>query len=125
MVEKTLDWIVLVMYALAAVAGGLGGCAAAAVTGLRRGDLKIAFFLAYAIIGVVVGALTFAASDLLGLAPGDAKSHIGWALGAGVAVPLILAAHNFGAKFAFKLLGGEVQVTFRRDGDERRRGGES
>lgn len=121
MPDKTPDIFVLFTYALAAVSGAMGGCAAAAVTGMRKGTLRIAYFVAYAMIGLVCGLLTFAVSEWFGISPDDTRAHIGWAAFIGALVPLVLAAHNFGARFAFKVLGGEVQVTFRKDETQDRR----
>lgn len=117
---KSPDWFVLWMYAIAAVAGGIGGCAAGAMTELKQGNLRFAYFAAYGTIGFVTGGITYFLSDFFNVAPPTLVGHVGWALAMGLLVPLVLAAHNFGAKFAFKLLGGEVQVTFRHDKEERR-----
>jgi len=121
MPDKNPDWVMLFMYSIAAISGALGGCAAAAITGMRTGTLRIAFFAAYAMIGLVCGLLTFAVSEWFGISAEDTRAHVGWAVFVGGLVPLVLAAHNFGARFAFKMLGGELQVTFRKDEKAERR----
>ena len=116
MPEKSPDWITIFWFCLAAVSGGLGGCGAASIVGLRRSQILLGHFLAYMFIGASCGVLSYAFGHHFGH-PGDAKSVMGWAMAVGFGVPLILAAHNFGARYAFKFLGIEAELKLRKRDD--------
>lgn len=119
MPDKTPDLITLFWLSLAVISGALGGCGAASIVGLSRAQLLLSHFLAYMFIGAVCGGLSYAFGHFFGH-PEDAKAVIGWALAVGAGVPLILAAHNFGARYAFRFLGIEMELKLRKkDGEEK------
>lgn len=122
MLDKSLDWLALIMYALAAVSGGLGGCAIAGHHVLRGHSMRISYLLAYAIVGATFGVLLLAYGALFGVNNTSMHSLIGNAVLAGAAGSLALASTNISARWVLKRLGIEVLVTVRRAQEERRDG---
>lgn len=112
MPDKSPDILTIIMFCLAILSGAVGGCGAASMLGLRRQQLLLAQFAAYAVLGMVVGGLSYSFGHHIGH-PGDTLSVLGWALAVGIGVPLVLAAHNFGVRWIFRLFGVEVEWTFR------------
>lgn len=112
MPERTLEWVALVMYALAAISGGLGGCAIAGHHVLRGRSMRISYLLAYFIVGATFGVLMLA----YGAAFTDVHSIdrlIGQSVIAGAVGSLTLASTNLSARWVLKRLGIEVVVTVR------------
>lgn len=114
----------LILYLVAALSGGLGGCGAAAATVLRGKEVSLVVVISHLIIGVVVGvimgAFVLAYSQFSGL---EAALHdVVMAAGAsGLAASVGLALANKMSKIVLKFRGVEVQFTLR-EGDVERRG---
>ncbi len=120
MPDKSLDWFALIMYALAAVSGGLGGCAIAGHHVLRGHSVRISYLLAYAIVGATFGVLLLAYGAFFGVNTASMDILIGHAVLAGAAGSLALASTNISARWVLKRLGIEVLVTVRRAQEDRR-----
>lgn len=123
MIDKSLDWLALIMYALAAVSGGLGGCAIAGHHVLRGHSMRISYLLAYGIVGATFGVLLLAYGAMFGVNNASLHSMIGNAVLAGAAGSFALASTNISARWVLKRLGIEVLVTVRRAQEERREEG--
>lgn len=123
MIDKSLDWLALIMYALAAVSGGLGGCAIAGHHVLRGHSMRISYLLAYGIVGATFGVLILAYGAMFGVNNTSMHSMIGNAVLAGAAGSFALASTNISARWILKRLGIEVLVTVRRAQEERREEG--
>lgn len=123
MLYKSLDWLALIMYALAAVSGGLGGCAIAGHHVLRGHSMRISYLLAYGIVGATFGVLILAYGALFGVNNTSLHSMVGNAVLAGAAGSFALASTNISARWVLKRLGIEVLVTVRRAQEERREEG--
>lgn len=109
---------IYVLFAIAAISGGLGGCTIAGHRLLTGQNMRFSFFLAYAIIGAVFG-LLFAAYGWV-LADHHPSTIIGPAIIAGMSGAILLSVTNLTARFILKHLGIEVQVTMRKTDEERR-----
>lgn len=110
---------VYLLFALAAISGGLGGCTIAGQRLLTGQKMRFSFFAAYGIVGAAFGVL-FAA---YGWVVGDSHPTdiIGPALIAGMSGALTLGSMNWTARIILKHLGIEIQVTMRKSIEERRR----
>lgn len=121
--DKVIEYITLLMYALAAISGGLGGCAAAGHHILRGQQPRASYVLAYGIIGVLFGVLALAYGGLFGAAVTTMDALIGQSVLAGAVGSITLASSNLSARWVLKKLGIEVVVSVRRrdeDPTERR-----
>jgi len=98
MSEKILTFIDLITYALAAISGGLGGCASAAYLQSRlisQKEIRAAFFVAYGIIGVAIGILV-AGLAFVFFEQATIHKVITSSLLAGIVSPVILAVvHSY------------------------------
>lgn len=109
---------IYLLYALAAISGGLGGCAIAGQRLLAGNQMRFSFFLAYALIGATFG-LLFAAYGLT--ITDQHPSHIiGPSILAGMFGALTLGSVNWTARVILKHLGVEIQVTMRKHDEDRR-----
>lgn len=116
MQERAADLAIAIIYALAVVSGGLGGCTIAAHNVIRGKSIRPSFFLADMIIGGVFGAL-FASYG--GMVLGKHWHEIiGPAILAGAVGAIALSATNLSARFILKRLGIEVVVTVKKQGDD-------
>lgn len=114
MPERVIDHAVLMLYALAAISGGLGGCAVASSEVLRGKSPRLAFVMAYAMVGAVFGILTIAWGALFGIDTASVDSIIGNAVLVGAAGSITLASTNMSARWVLKRLGIEVEVKVKR-----------
>ncbi len=120
MPEKTLEWVALVMYALAAISGGLGGCAIAGHHVLRGRSMRVSYLLAYFIVGATFGVLMLAYGAAVTDGMYALDRLIGQSVLAGAAGSLTLASTNLSARWVLKRLGIEVVVTVRDHRDAER-----
>ncbi len=115
----------LILYAVAAVTGALGGCAAGAHVFLSRKGFRIAFVIAYAVIGAatsvgVAGAILWHIGQPISeLSDGSihqiiTSSMIGGALGA-----LALSLLHMASKIALKWRGIEIEIVARKQESSR------
>lgn len=119
MPERVHENLIFILYVLAAVSGGLGGCSIAAhhmISGKKA--MRFAFFFAYAVIGVAFGLLTAAYGAFL--VEDHPADIIGPSIVAGAVGALALSSMNLTARFILKQLGIEVVVTMRRGAEDRR-----
>lgn len=119
---KLPDFYVLVWYALAAVCGALGGCAASLVPVGDSKHRSLPFVVAYAVLGCSssVVALALAETNGLNLYYSTADVLL-YSVIAGSLVPVIVFSHNLISTVVLKYLGIEVTITMRRGGQERRK----
>ncbi len=116
--ERVIEHATLLLYALAMISGGIGGCAVASHGLLRSGRSRLSFFFAYAVIGMMFGALVLAYGTAFGVSTETVDNIIGNSLLAGAAGSISLASTNISARWVLKRLGIEVQVTVKKRGDE-------
>lgn len=114
MPDKVIEQLALLMYALAAISGGLGGCAMASSHVLRGKPARAAYILAYGMVGVVFGVLTLAWGANFGVDTRSIDSVIGNSILVGGAGSLALASTNISARWVLKRLGIEVEVSVKR-----------
>lgn len=120
--ERMADQAVFILYLLAALSGGLGGCAVTAQHFLRdqgKGtvQMRASWLLAYAIIGSVFG-LLFAAYMVTFTDPQSVTGVIGPAIISGIVGASALSGINITTRFLLKRLGIEVIVSVRRDNED-------
>lgn len=117
-------WWELLLIALAAVSGGLGGAAIAGRVVIQGRPLTAAYAASYAIIGMAFGILAAVYGAAVGLHGGS--SAAGSVIGAGVIAGMLGAAGMAGANFSIRWilarLGLEVEIQVRPT--ERRRPGQ-
>lgn len=119
MPERIAEHLTMLLYAIAAISGGLGGCAAAGYQTLKGSRPRASFFLAYVSLGVLFGALTFAYGATFGIGINSLDTLIGPSMLAGFGGSLSLASSNISARWLLHRLGVEVEVTVKRK-DKRR-----
>lgn len=118
MPERILEQITILLYALAAISGGLGGCAIAAHDVLRGGKPRLSFLLAYGIIGAVFGVLGLAYGSWFGMNNETTDHIIGNSVLIGAMGSAVLASTNLSARWVLKRLGIEVEVSIKRRGEK-------
>ncbi len=115
---KTLG--VAVLYATAAVFGMVGGCAVG-IHEVMANQRRIAFVLAYSIIGAVAAIGFMAMTSIFKVwAATSIHEHVLYSMIVGGAVALTVFSANMTVKILFKKLGIEVQITTRKKEEERR-----
>lgn len=114
------DLLIAVLYAVAAISGGLGGCAAASHYLTHTRYHRLPFIIAYILLGIVFGVVTFAVMLVYGYDPQNIHYVVLWSLVGGSAGSIALASANFTARLIFQKLGIELQVTVRKPDQERR-----
>lgn len=122
MPTRDLDGWVLLFYAIAAVSGGMGGCASAlyyVMHGQRRAGM--AFVCAYTVLGIIFGVITLAGLAIYQYPITDVNHLVLWAAGGGAAGSVALATTNWTVRAIFKQVGIDVELTFRRSKNEERR----
>lgn len=114
--ERVTDLTIALLYALATISGGLGGCTVAAHHVLRGKTMRLSFALAYLIIGAVFGLLSAAYGIVV------VHKHITEVIGpciiAGMAGAIALGMSNLSARFILKRLGIEVVVSVKRKDED-------
>lgn len=115
--EKT-SYAVYVLFALAAISGGLGGCTIASHKILTGNSMRVSYLMAYSIIGAAFGVI-FASYGWI-LSDAHPSEIIGPSLLAGMVGSAALGGMNWTARFILKHLGVEIQVTMRKPDEERR-----
>jgi len=118
MPERIIEHITVLMYALAAISGGLGGCAVAAHDVLRGGRPRLSFIFAYAIVGSVFGVLALAYGSWFGVETKTTDHLIGNSVLVGAFGSAVLASTNISARWVLKRLGIEVEVNIKRKGGQ-------
>jgi hypothetical protein len=114
MTERIIEHVTLLMYALAAISGGLGGCAIASQEVLHGKKPRISFVAAYGIIGAVFGLLVLVYGSFFGVDSASADAVVGNSILAGAVGSITLASTNLSARWVLKHLGIEVEVTVKR-----------
>ena len=109
---------IYLLYALAAISGGLGGCTIAGQRLLTGKPMRFSFFIAYAVVGATFG-LLFAAYGLI-LVDDHPSKIIAPSILAGMAGSMLLGSVNWTARIILKHLGIEIQVTMRKYEEDRR-----
>lgn len=120
MPHRLIDPGLLVLYAIAAISGGLGGAIAGAYYATHSNKPRVAMLAAYFILGVVFGAVTLMVSIFIHHTPADMNTLSLEALVGGLAGAITLASANFTARLIFRYLGIEIQFTARQRGEDRR-----
>jgi len=104
---------ITLLYALAAVSGGVGGCSAAAlskVVGRRHMTLSLMF--AYAMIGLALSVMMIVFGEwVLDVAILDSPHLIGYSFLSGCAGTLLLVAHNVVARMVLEKFGIRIELT--------------
>lgn len=121
MPEKVTAYVTLLMYALAAISGGLGGCAVAGHQVLRGITPRVSYVVAYATIGIMFGVLALAYGALIGINQ-SMDTVIGSSVLAGAVGSITLASTNISARWILRRLGIEVQVTVRKRDSDKQQG---
>ena len=105
-------WYPIILYAIAAITGMIGGCAAGSHQILRGKELRVAVVIAYGIIGLFLGLLSFAYANYLNVALTFDKLVFSCLL-SGFAGSVILASTNLTARWVLKRLGIEVTLNIK------------
>lgn len=121
MIERPPEAVfILVVYTLAAITGGLGGCASwawyAHHTPNKR---KFVYLAAYMIIGAVFGVTSASAAMIYNWAS-TLDQLIFYSLVSGVAGTITIFAVNWGAGVILRWRGIELRLTFRDRKEDRR-----
>lgn len=111
---------VATLYALAAILGMLGGCASGLHYYTHVRHARWGFVLAYILLGGISGVGTLAGAAILDLLPHTLHAAVLLLLLSGSAGSLAIFSANWTVSMLFRRLGVEVQVTMRRDSEERR-----
>lgn len=122
MLERIEASSTLILLLLAAISGGLGGCAVTAHQFLSQGQggrvqMRASWLFAYAIIGAVFG-LLFAVYGTLFVEVQEYTDVVGPSLIAGIIGAATLGGVNVTTRLMLKKLGVEVVVTIKRDGEK-------
>ena len=113
----------LILYVLAAVSGGIGGCGIASSQFLQSQgviSLRVAYLSAYAIIGGIGGILFTAYVMAFDRSVHHLSDVIPGAIIAGMVFSLSLAGTNGVAKIILRRLGIQIELTVRKDDEDRR-----
>lgn len=110
MPDKVIEHFSLLMYALAAISGGLGGCTAFGVNTLQGSTPRLSYVMAYIFIGITFGLLVFIYGNMFGVPVTTMGDVIGASIIAGACSSLSLASTNFSARWVLKKLGIEIEV---------------
>lgn len=107
----------LIVYALAAVSGGMGGCVVWSYY-TRKSERAAALILAYGIIGVIFGIVAAAMMAIFGAF----KMHevVLYSMATGFGGTLAVFGINWGAGMAFRWKHFEVKFTIRQPDQDRR-----
>lgn len=117
----SFDSATMLLYVIAAIAGGLGGCAAAAYYTTHTSAPRLHFTIAYVLLGAVFGIVALSALAVWPVMELDSLHHvILYALLSGSAGSLALISANVTIMVILKRLGIELQITMRKSGEERR-----
>lgn len=108
------------LYALAIIIGMLGGCASGLYYYTHVQHARWGFVLAYILLGGISGVATLAGAAALDLLPGTVHQAVLLLLLSGSAGSIAIFSANWTVRLIFQRLGLEVQVTMRRDSEERR-----
>lgn len=121
MTGKDFDFWFLVLYAIAAISGGMGGCASALYY-LTHKDSRAtkAFIVAYIILGLMFGVITIALLILSDRGPSDVHELILFSFAGGVVGSVGLLSTNWTVRAVLRKFGLDVQLTIRPDDAERR-----
>ena len=119
-VEHVTQITEIFMYALAAVAGGLGGCMAASNQLFQGRALRWSILMAYIICGMAMGLLIIAYTSVFFGEIGAVDKIIGHSILAGLAGSTLLAGGHISVRWVLKKLGVEITLTARRKDEDRR-----
>ena len=119
--DLVVNGLLAVLYAIAAISGALGGCAASCYYMTHDKAPRWAFAVAYTVVGCVFGVVTFAGLALLH-PPASIHLLVLYSLGGGAAGAVALGSANLTVRILLRHLGVEVAVTMRKAGEERRDG---
>lgn len=111
---------VATLYALAAILGMLGGCASGLHYYTHVKHARWGFVIAYILLGGISGVGTLAGAAILDLLPGTLHAAVLLLLLSGSAGSLAIFSANWTVNMLFRRMGLEVQVTLRREREERR-----
>lgn len=114
-------WL-LVMYALAAISGGLGGCASWAWYSSRnnRNKRRAVYLAAYIIIGAVFGMVSVSMAMIYNVWIHSVQEIILYGILSGGAGTIAIFMVNLGAGVILRWRGIELRLTFRDNKQERR-----
>lgn len=109
------------LYAFAAIFGFVGGCGAGLHYLSQHRNSRLPFVLAYALIGAISGITYFAISNIYGIMVAkNIHELVLNCIVVGSACSLVMFTANTTVKFIFERFGIEVQITTRKDKEERR-----
>ena len=116
------DTSLLLLYIIAAIAGGLGGCGAAAFYATHNASVRMIFVVAYIMLGMVFGIIALAVAATWEFTPNVSTLHelILYAVLSGAAGSLALVSANATIMILLRRLGIELQITIRKPGEDRR-----
>jgi hypothetical protein len=103
---------IYVIFALAAISGGLGGCSIASHRLITGRKMRLSFFAAYGIVGAAFGILFCAFGWVM--SDSHPSQIIGPSLASGMIGAFLLGSMNWTARIILKQLGIEVQVTMKK-----------
>lgn len=103
---------IYLLFALAAISGGLGGCSIASHRLITGRKMRLSFFLAYGIVGAAFGILFCAFGWVV--SDSHPSQIIGPSLASGMVGALCLGSVNWTARIILKHFGVEVVVTMKK-----------
>jgi len=115
---KTIALSTLLLYVVAAISGGFGGCVVANYAAIRQAHAKCILFGAHIVFGVFFGVMALAAGEVLHTGFTTIDEVIFKCLIAGVIGSTVLASTNFGARVILRKMGWEIEVNFVRKADD-------
>lgn len=112
------NWNELIAFAIAAISAGIGGCAVASYFVLHGQKLRTSYMIAYCVIGIAFGLIGVSYGKLMGINFDSIELLIGHTLLIGAFGAALLASANLSARFIFRKLGWEIDITLRKTNGE-------
>lgn len=114
--DKDFEFWLVILYAIAAISGGMGGCASALYHLKNKNNDHVAtkaFMIAYIILGLVFGILTITLLILADRGPADVHQLILFSFGGGVVGSVGLLSTNWTIRAVLRHFGIDVQLTIK------------
>lgn len=118
MPARLIEPLTALLFALAIVAGGMGGGAVASIHIMRGKRMHVAMFMAYVIVGGVFGSSMFLFAHYFGFDVGGPESVMRNALIFSTAGIVLITSKDFGVRWTLQKLGWKMTVNVYREKDK-------